>query len=44
MSDLLEFLAGWDLSDGMIDTIDTVEVDRHLSVVTKHRLLSLIHI
>ncbi|MEC8069796.1 MAG: nucleotidyltransferase family protein [Actinomycetota bacterium] len=38
MSDLLEFLAGWDLSDGMIDTIDTVEVDRHLSVVTDHRL------
>ena len=36
--DLLEFLAGWDLSDGMIDTIDTVEVDRHLSVVTEHRL------
>ena len=25
MSDLLEFLAGWDLSDGMIDTIDTVD-------------------
>ena len=38
VSDLLEFLAGWDLSDGMIDTIDTVEVDRHLSVVTEHRL------
>ena len=38
MIDLLEFLAGWDLSDGMIDTIDTVEVDRHLSVVTEHRL------
>ena len=38
MSDLLEFLAGWDLSDGMIDTIDTVEVDRHLSVVAEQQL------
>lgn len=38
MSDLLEFLAGWDLSDGVIDTIDTVEVDRHLSVVAEQRL------
>ena len=38
VSDLLEFLAGWDLSDGMIDTIDTVEVDRHLSAVAERRL------
>ena len=35
VSDLLEFLAGWDLSDGMIDT---VEVDRHLSAVAERRL------
>ena len=38
MSDLLEFLAGWDLSDGVIDTVDTVEVDRHLPVVGEQRL------
>lgn len=38
VSDLLEFLAGWDLSDGVIDTIDTVEVDRHLPVVAEQRL------
>ena len=38
VSDLLEFLAGWDLSDGVIDTVDTVEVDRHLPVVAEQRL------
>ena len=38
MSDLLEFLAGWDLSDGVIDTGDTVEADRHLPVVAEQRL------
>ena len=42
VSDLLEFLAGWDLSDGMIDTIDTVEVDRHLSVVAEQRLIGVL--
>ena len=38
VSDLLEFLAGWDLSDGVIDTVDTVEIDQHLSVVAEQRL------
>jgi hypothetical protein len=38
VSDLLEFLAGWDLSDGMIDTIDSVEIDRHLSAVAEQGL------
>ena len=42
VSDLLEFLAGWDLSDGKIDTIDTVEVDRHLSVVAEQRLIGVL--
>ena len=38
MSDLLEFLAGWDLSDGVIDSVDVVEVDRHMPVVAEQRL------
>ncbi len=38
MSDLLKFLAGWDLSEGMIDTIDTVEIDQHLPVVAEQGL------
>ncbi|MBQ88631.1 MAG: hypothetical protein CL433_07305 [Acidimicrobiaceae bacterium] len=38
VSDLLEFLAGWDLSDGVIDTIDAVDIDRHLPAVAEQRL------
>ncbi|MEO0494347.1 MAG: nucleotidyltransferase family protein, partial [Actinomycetota bacterium] len=38
MTGLLEFLAGWDLPDGVIDTIEPVDVDRHLPMIVEHRL------
>lgn len=38
MTGVLEMVAGWALADGVVDSVEPFEVDRHLPMVVEHRL------
>ena len=43
MSPILDVVAGWDLADGVIDSVDPFDAARHLPLMAEHRLTGVAH-
>lgn len=43
MSPILEVVAGWGLPDGVVDSVEPFDADRHLPMATEHRLTGVVH-